>query len=409
MGYQPVPQPTAAPSTHGVTSYLPISSQTNPLASNYHAPMSVANSSNQLNAYGAPLYSNNVWNTNNRVATTNPLTGAIISTAQTNTTPSTTTDTNPNTGTTQNDYSAELTNAINEYYNPAMETLNLRKSQYDTQLPVTQQRVTDMYTAALTPLNERLATGETNINTQRTDTSNAKDSAISQARQLYNELLQQGLSKFGGASSAGGAYAAIIGKQIAKNMGGIEQTNAQSNAKLDTEWKNLSDFVSQQKIDLDTKKRDALTQVQTDYDNAIKEIDIQKNTLESDKAAQRITALKEARDRAYAVQDAATAYQNQLDLFDKQTQATLANQYSLKSGISADAIATFTKLISAGVPAINAAQMSGIDSSLVQGIVTPSQLKYDAYGNLIDPNNPGTAISAPNPYTPSSINGAVSS
>jgi hypothetical protein len=310
-------------------------------------------------------------------------------------------------GTPQPDYNAELMNAINEYYNPAMDILNQRASQYATQLPVTQQRVTDMYNASLTPLNERLTTGEANINTQRTDTSNAKDSAISQARQLYNELLQQGLSKFGGASSAGGAYAAIIGKQVARNMGGIEQTNAQSNAKLDTEWKNLSDFVSQQKIDLDTKKRDALSQVQADYDNAIKEIDIQKNTLESDKAAQRISALKEARDRAYAVQDAATAYQNQLDLFDKQTQATLSNKYSLNSGISAEAIATFTKLISAGIPAINAAQMSGIDASLVQGVISPNQIIKDAFGNPIDPQT-GQIIPGASSYGSTSVQGVSS-
>lgn len=367
------------------------SSQTNPLYANYQPGRSLTTAEMvaRSGSGAAPMSSpTNQYAANYHPATSGSVLG--LTTGGTTTTrsvsaPATTTNTDTG-GAPSVDYNAELMDAINNYYTPAMDALNQRASEYGTQLPVTQSKVNDMYNSALTPINERQTQGETLIGTQRTDTTNAKVSAISQARQLYNELLQQGLSKFGGASSAGGAYAAIIGKQIAKNMGGIEQTNAQGNQKLDTELKNLSDFTSNQKIDLESKRTTALEQVQADYDNNIKEINAQKDTLEADKAAQRITALKEARDRAYAVQDAATSYQRQLDLFNQQTQATLASKYTVNGGISADAIATFTKLISAGVPAINAATMSGIDPSMVQGIISPSQIIKDAYGNPIDPS-----------------------
>lgn len=71
--YMASPVPTAPPSTYGLKSYAPMSSQTNQMASNYQstAPMS----SNQLNAYGSQLYSNTPNST--RVVNTNPLTGAF--------------------------------------------------------------------------------------------------------------------------------------------------------------------------------------------------------------------------------------------------------------------------------------------------------------------------------------------
>lgn len=79
----PTPKPTAAPTTRGATSYLPMSSQTNPMASNYQSNSS--GNSSQLNAFGASLYKTNPYQTTNRLVNTNPLTGDFIPTDDTTT------------------------------------------------------------------------------------------------------------------------------------------------------------------------------------------------------------------------------------------------------------------------------------------------------------------------------------
>lgn len=72
---EPKPVPTTAPSVYGLQSYAPMSSMSNPYASNYQAPMS--SSSGQLNAYGSSLYSSNPYGTVERVVKTDPLIGTF--------------------------------------------------------------------------------------------------------------------------------------------------------------------------------------------------------------------------------------------------------------------------------------------------------------------------------------------
>lgn len=78
----PAPIPTMTPQINpllkssGMSTYIPMSSATDPRASNYVAP--VSSNSPQLNAYGAPLYSNNPYRTNQQVVKTNPSTGQFL-------------------------------------------------------------------------------------------------------------------------------------------------------------------------------------------------------------------------------------------------------------------------------------------------------------------------------------------
>jgi hypothetical protein len=71
-----LPQPTNPPQSRGIEEYWPMSSMSNPKASNYKAPMSSMSST--LNASGFPLASNNVYKTTQKVASTNPFTGQIL-------------------------------------------------------------------------------------------------------------------------------------------------------------------------------------------------------------------------------------------------------------------------------------------------------------------------------------------
>lgn len=260
--------------------------------------------------------------------------------------------------------------ALNTYYSPAYSRLDSLAQQYRDQEPLAEQQVNNQYNQALIPIEDNLNTGTSNISQQRQDVYQGQQSAISQARQLYNELMQQGIAKFGAGSSAGPAYAAILGKQTSSNIGGAMQTATNANSKLDSELNNLTKFIGSQKSSLAEQKLTAIGKVQQDLKDKLAAIDSQKGQLDQSKAEQQMQALIDARNRAYQIEDASTAFQRQIDLFNAQTQASIAQKYSVNNGISSDALSQFTKL--APILGIQpAAQVLGIDLSKVQGQLTP--------------------------------------
>lgn len=275
--------------------------------------------------------------------------------------------------------------AMNDYYSPAYSRLDLLKQNYEQQLPVSQQQVENSYTEALQPIEQRLTTGTQQIQKQQTETQEGKENAISQARRLYNELMQKGITRFGAGSSAGPAYSEIVGQTTAQQIGGSENVAQKAFNDLSTDLRNLQDFTSQQKVTLADKKKTALDQLRVDFDTKMREIEGQKGVLDQAKAEQKIDELVRARERAYQIEDAATAFQRQIDLFEKGKAAELAQSYSVNQGISSQALTQFRNLINTGFSPLQASQLTGIDLSQVQGVVSPTNAwKQNEYGRWVN-------------------------
>lgn len=280
----------------------------------------------------------------------------------------------------ERDFAAEFEQALNDYYNPAFSRLDSLEQGYNQELPTAQAGVENSFADAINTVNNNFAQSEAGIQAQSRDVDSGKKSAISQARQLYNELSQRGLSRFGAGTSAGGAYSEIIGRQTAQNMGSAEQTAADANVKLDNELRNLTNFVTTQKTNLGEKKKTALAQLKNDFDAKIRDINAQRGQLESDKAAQRIAELQNARQRAYEIETADKAFQRQIDLFNEEKKSALASQYSVNGGISTQAINAF-KSLAPVIGTVAAAKMAGLDLSTVQGMIRPQATQWKSMGD----------------------------
>jgi hypothetical protein len=247
----PVPVATAPPSSYGLTSYAPMSSTSNPTAANYvnTAPMSVPGSSTQLNAYGAPLYSNNAWNTNNQVAKTNTLTGALLPTA----TPAPA-STTPPTG--SNDNGQAIAQAsLDANIAKIQDLFNTQKQAAADELSSGQTRLNDILSAINDYKNEA-QTNFTNSGQQITNQAsdilhgnavNAKDlvgKAVGSARSLGLGLssrinLGQGLMQ--NLESTQGNTMAKAGEQNAANQANLTANQNTAKQNEDTAQANFQD------------------------------------------------------------------------------------------------------------------------------------------------------------------------
>jgi hypothetical protein len=305
MGTVPVPIATTPPTAYGASSYLPMSSFTNPMASNYHAPtptnMSVPNQSTQLNAYGAPLYSSNAWGTNNQVAKTNTATGALLSTPQTTqqaAAPADTTGAGDTGGTV--DYTAMI--------QPAMDALTQAEQ---TQQTATANMIGDINTNQTTQtgiLNSNLQTQQGDINTARTNQKNITQNAEAQARQAYSEIAQGIQSRFGGSTGTGAFATELAGRATNNNLAQFQTNLASAMQQLDNSWTQVQQVHDNNLASLNEQTQKAIHDAQANLDTNLNNIAFQKSALQSQKADMINQAIKDYQNTVLTIHNTSTQF-----------------------------------------------------------------------------------------------------
>ncbi len=326
----PKPQATQAPSVYGLTSYLPMSSSTNPMASNYvntSPNASYPNMSTQLNAYGAPLYRSNAWNTNERVANTNPRTGALAPTPQPGPAPAPQQSNNYSFGDPNNpdlsnpvkqtDYNnwknsgngtQSIEDLISEQYGPALEALRGIEGSLLTGK-----------TESLGNVESQFGTGGENIGREQTELEaslaeqgrrlgESARGAYADATRAYNNLVQQGMSRFGAGSSAGGAIQELVNQEFLRSRGKMGQQEVQGQQDLGMEQTKLNNYIAQKKGDLDTWKNDAILKINENFRSSMDEIAFRKGDIEANKTRDKIAALQSAVNQANEIKSANRQY-----------------------------------------------------------------------------------------------------
>ena len=192
-----------------------------------------------------------------------------------------------------NSYEDMLKAQLDEAYKPAYERLNVIEADYKNKYPISQQEVTDDYNAALPILNKEEAARSADILGQRQKGQREEKSQIGQARQLYGELSQSGLTRYGGSSSTGQAYSELLGQSTSKQFADVESKFGDYFQSLDKEQSTTNQYYMDKRTNLGNEKNTALKKLKAEYENSLKQIDLQKMTLDSQKAAQRIDAIKD--------------------------------------------------------------------------------------------------------------------
>jgi hypothetical protein len=233
-------------------------------------------------------------------------------------------------GTTNPDGSAEMS-LIDQIYGGTINDLNNQAGTAQSNYGSIQGDINTQYNNSAGNLQTNLNQSNAGLDLTAQQGEKRQVDALSAARRLYNDLVQGGQQRFGGASSAGEAYQALTGRQLQQNnqaissqfndfMGqvGLARTNIKS--KYDTAIK-----------DLETQKNLAFSQAQRDFQNTMSQINSMKNEAGTNKATNQLAALQQLRNQIYNINIASV--QNSQALNDLRTQA--------ESGLQ-DAITNFT-------------------------------------------------------------------
>lgn len=151
------------------------------------------------------------------------------------------------------------------------------------------------------------------------------ENALAEARLLYNELGQSNRQRFGGTSSTGEFANAIQGREFQRSQGRIQDTSGQNLNALAERAQSIETNYQNQIVQLEREKQTALAQARSEYDEKIRQIDALRNENQQAKAAAKLDALRELRNRANAIEDFKTQFQAQLE---SQTLAAAQNIYS---------------------------------------------------------------------------------
>jgi hypothetical protein len=220
-----------------------------------------------------------------------------------------------------------------------MNYLNQAEQQIRGDYPSVKEAAEKAFLSAMSELTASKTKNEGTIKENLNTVGTQKEDALSAARRLYDELRRGYSQRFGGSTSAGQAASELSAVEQQRQMGmttrdygtAVRQINQQK-LQLDQDFQTGQAKIMEQKTQ-------ALSQAQTNFTNQLLQIQAQRAQTESQKAAAKLDALNTLKQQAYAIQQQALTYQQNLDMFYKQQQADLEN-YQAKlnmSGSSASA------------------------------------------------------------------------
>lgn len=239
----------------------------------------------------------------------------------------------PQSGPTQEELEAQLTQQLEESYAPAYSRLNDIQAQYEAEYPTSQAFLEQSYGEVMPQLQSEQDTKIGGLQSQERKGKEEEKSQFATARQKFNELRQSGLTRFGGASSTGDAYGELLGRSTSEEMGGITKNFGQMYQDIEKEKANVNDFYAQKKTNLEREKQLKLQELKNSFDTEIRKINTQRTALDSEKAGRRLAALQEYAAQARQMQYDQQVFQQKLDAWKAQKDETiaLAQQFQAKS------------------------------------------------------------------------------
>jgi hypothetical protein len=338
------PTPTTAPSAYGLKSYQPMSSSTNKYAQNYQtsstpagwrAPMAL---SSQLNAYGAPLYTANAYNTSSRVVNTNPSTGQVLG-ANTGPNPNPQPQPGPAPSTggpipgvedinkQTEDYGA----IIDQEYNDQMGILAGQEAGVGEQAGIANRTAEGGATSAK---NAYAQEGQTKIGAQEQNITTGQTqgaTAMQQARDLFRQTQQQNIAQLSGlgisSSSVAEAMAETLGVETARRIAGVTGSVQEIVQNATKEIGNIKGYVAQKQAEVENDLKIKKDEIQAWVNQQINTIAGARNQAATAKAQQRMELFSNAQNIVSNLVNQAQTYQAQLDQWAQQKASTLS-QYS---------------------------------------------------------------------------------
>lgn len=164
------------------------------------------------------------------------------------------------------------------------------------------------YEAQLPLLGQARDTGLAGVQSERNRVGTEELNALAAARSLYNELTQGSRQRFGGAGSAAMASSEILGRELQRNMGGVQNTAGQNRMELGNRENSLNTEYQAKVQSLESQKQAALAQARLDFQDKLNQINQNRLAIGQSKAEAKLGALQELRARMNGIQDEVRQY-----------------------------------------------------------------------------------------------------
>lgn len=220
---------------------------------------------------------------------------------------------------------------IQQAFDAVMGGINSQEQTLRDQQPSIQNDINSAYNTSKSTLDTQNQSNLRDLTTQEQQGGQRKEDALTAATRLYNELLQGGQQRFGGASSAGEAYSALAGRELQRNDQTIFTNYDNFMGQIANAKQNLNDKYSNALLQLETQKNAALNQAQRDFSDKLSQIAQIKAGAESDKDNARFSALQDLRNQVFQINLAVAQQQNSVNSVKQQLEDQIAS-YGASAG-----------------------------------------------------------------------------
>lgn len=212
----------------------------------------------------------------------------------------------------------EYMRQIDDTFNNIMGYLNQNVGILGQNRSSAEQQAQADYAANEALLGQQKSEANRNLQEQGITAERKKEDALAQARRLYRDLSGASQRRFGALSGAGQGMSDILGSELQQQFG---QTNRQA-MDVGREIAQATQTV-QEKYDagimqLKQAVQTAKAKIQSDFVNAMMQINNMKGAAESEKGAAKLNALKSVRDQMNAIKMQDYTFSQQLEAMKQQ-------------------------------------------------------------------------------------------
>lgn len=229
---------------------------------------------------------------------------------------------------------------VDSIFNPLMETLDKIKSGLQGGYDDFLNSYSKPFEAQIPLIQQAGEQGLSKIGQAKEKVNSGMTNALNAASQQYNELQMRNNQLFGGAalSSAGQASGEILGREQMRNTGNIRQSATTAMADLETEARNLQANVTSQVNNLTMLKDKAISDAKIAFDDRMREIELQKGQLESNKSYEKLNTLRNFNATITAIDDKFTTFKQ--NLLQQAQEASQAIQSAYGEAVNASSQAS---------------------------------------------------------------------
>ncbi len=218
---------------------------------------------------------------------------------------------------------------ISAIYNPLFEELNQQEAaipgQQKTQEELVNQQLSDAQKAIA---GQRALTGEGYTAAEGT-VNRQLESGLSEAIRAYNALRQQGISRFGGASSAGAAIGELAQQEFARQQGALQMTTQEQIADLVRQKNQANLFYDQETNAMQRDANAQLAKIRSDFSDKLAAVRANRALAESEKTQLRLNMLQQIRENAAAIHNQINQNKLALDTWKYQHDVELRDKLNL--------------------------------------------------------------------------------